>query len=136
LTPFDDDEASTIDDRPAPWRRDVRSSDGVALLIAVLILAVVSLLGATLVTLGNVELALSSNYSGPVLPPFISRSPGFSRPPPTGFSAADRQLTPQRLTRITPRIRRSFAGVLVINRDRRTRRLRPGGKRSFADYHW
>lgn len=41
---------------------DWKSADGVALLITVLILFVVSLLGATMVNLGRVDLALSANY--------------------------------------------------------------------------
>ncbi|MCH7823647.1 MAG: hypothetical protein IH849_02500 [Acidobacteria bacterium] len=41
---------------------DVRSSDGAALLITVLILLVVSLLGAKIVSLGSVDIALSGNY--------------------------------------------------------------------------
>jgi len=94
LTPFDDDEASTIDDQPAPWRRDVRSSDGVALLIAVLILAVVSLLGATPVTLGNVDLALSSNY--PV-------QHGFLLPRGVRASIGHRRLVSAPLTASSPR---------------------------------
>ncbi len=42
---------------------DLRSSNGAALLITVLILLVVSLLGATIVSLGSVEVTLSANYS-------------------------------------------------------------------------
>ena len=52
---------STIDPRQAVVA-DVRSSNGVALLITVLILFVVSLLGVTLVRLGSVDFALSGNY--------------------------------------------------------------------------
>ncbi len=52
------------DDRPVDSARCARLSDadGVALLITVLILFVVSLLGATMVNLGSVDLALSGNY--------------------------------------------------------------------------
>jgi len=94
LTPFNDDEASTIDDQPAPWRRDVRWSDGVALLIAVLILAVVSLLGATLVTLGNVELALSAT---------IRSQYGLLSPRGVRASGGHRRLVSAPLTASSPR---------------------------------